>query len=223
MLYLRAVSPPDKYAVEKEYIEEIFTQNKKRYGHRRITAVLRNKHGIIINHKTVMRLMSELHLYCPARRKHKHYCKYGDSAGTFEPNLLQREDFFYVLFFNGVFIRTLLGFKKIVISFGKKLYLSVILDMYNGEIINYTLTESASLASVQQLISQAITLLPQGTNLLFHSDRGWQYSQNLWQKWDKKYCLSRIRKMPQSGIFDPFAILTRNKRSHLVRQLIFCL
>ena len=38
-----------------------------------------------------MRLMNELHLYCPARRKHKHYCKYGDSAGTFEPNLLQRQ------------------------------------------------------------------------------------------------------------------------------------
>jgi transposase InsO family protein len=119
-----------------------------------------------------MRLMNELHLYCPARRKHKHYCKYSDSAGTFEPNLLQRQ--FTALKPLQKWTTDITEFK----AFGKKLYLSVILDMYNGEIINYTLTESASLASVQQLISQAITLLPQGTNLLFHSDRGWHYQQH---------------------------------------------
>ena len=116
--------------------------------------------------------MNELHLYCPARRKHKHYCKYGDSAGTFEPNILQRQ--FSALQPLQKWTTDITEFK----AFGKKLYLSVILDMYNGEIINYTLTESASLASVQQLISQAITILPQGTNLLFHSDRGWHYQQH---------------------------------------------
>ena len=119
-----------------------------------------------------MRLMNELHLYCPARRKHKPYCKYGDSAGTFEPNILQRQ--FSALQPLQKWTTDITEFK----AFGKKLYLSVILDMYNGEIINYTLTESASLASVQQLISQAITILPQGTNLLFHSDRGWHYQQH---------------------------------------------
>lgn len=119
-----------------------------------------------------MRLMNELHLYCPARRKHKHYCKYGDSAGTFEPNILQRQ--FFALQPLQKWTTDITEFK----AFGKKLYLSVILDMYNGEIINYTLTESASLASVQQLISQAIAILPQGTNLLFHSDRGWHYQQH---------------------------------------------
>lgn len=100
-----------------------------------------------------MRLMNELHLYCPARRKHKHYCKYGDSAGTFEPNILQRQ--FFALQPRQKWTTDITEFK----AFGKKLYLSVILDMYNGEIINYTLTESASLASVQQLISQAIPLV----------------------------------------------------------------
>lgn len=36
----------------------------------------------------------------------------------------------------------------------------------------------ASLVSVKQLISQAITILPQGANLLFHLDRGWHYRQH---------------------------------------------
>ncbi len=108
-------------------------QREKAYVHKRITAVLRNKHGIIINHKMVMRLMNELHLYYPARRKHKHYCKHGDSAGTFEPSLLQRQ--FTAPKPLQKWTTDITEFK----AFGKKLYLSVILDMYNGESINNTL------------------------------------------------------------------------------------
>lgn len=114
--------------------------------------------------------MNELHLYCPARRKHKRYCKYGNSAGPFEPNLLQRQ--FTAPKPLQKWTTDIKEFK----AFDKKLYLSVILDMYNGEIVNYTLSESASLASVK-LISQAIKNLPSGTRLLFHSDRGWHYQQ----------------------------------------------
>ena len=44
--------------------------------------------------------------------------------------------------------------------------------------------------------------------------------KNLWKKWDKNDCLSRIRKMPQHGIFDPFASLTLNKRE--TRILYHC-
>lgn len=118
-----------------------------------------------------MRLMNEIHLYCPARQKHKRYCKYGDTAGTAEPNILQR-DFTAAAPFRK-WSTDITEFK----AFGKRLYLSVILDMYNGEIIHYTLTESASLASVQELLTTATALLPSNSNLLFHSDRGWQYQQ----------------------------------------------
>lgn len=83
--------------------------------------------------------MNEIHLHCPARQKHKRYCKYGDTAGTAEPNILQR-DFTAAAPFRK-WSTDITEFK----AFGKRLYLSVILDMYNGEIIHYTLTESASL------------------------------------------------------------------------------
>ena len=115
--------------------------------------------------------MNEIHLYCPARQKHKRYCKYGDTAGTAEPNILQR-DFTAAAPFRK-WSTDITEFK----AFGKRLYLSVILDMYNGEIIHYALTESASLASVQELLTTAHKLLPSNSNLLFHSDRGWQYQQ----------------------------------------------
>ncbi len=49
----------DKDLLIKEKIIKIFTDNKKRYGYRRITKEL-NKKEIIINHKKVKRIIKEL-------------------------------------------------------------------------------------------------------------------------------------------------------------------
>uniref|UniRef100_UPI0012DD41FA IS3 family transposase n=1 Tax=Flavobacterium daejeonense TaxID=350893 RepID=UPI0012DD41FA len=50
---------PDKYKKIKELIKTIYQRHKGRYGYRRITDELQNK-GIVINHKTVLRLMKLL-------------------------------------------------------------------------------------------------------------------------------------------------------------------
>ena len=52
---------PDKYKETKELIKVIYQRHKGRYGYRRITDELQNR-GLIINHKTVLRLMSLLGL-----------------------------------------------------------------------------------------------------------------------------------------------------------------
>ena len=52
---------PDKYKAIKELIKSIYHKHKGRYGYRRITDELQSK-GIIINHKTVLRLMKLLGL-----------------------------------------------------------------------------------------------------------------------------------------------------------------
>ncbi len=54
----------DKYSYEKEVIKEIFEFNKGRYGYRRITITLRKEYGIILNHKTVLKIMRLLGLKC---------------------------------------------------------------------------------------------------------------------------------------------------------------
>ncbi|MFQ3215376.1 MAG: putative transposase [Marivirga sp.] len=51
----------DKYKTEKKVISEIFHQNKGRYGYRRITLELRYR-GLVLNHKTVSKLMKNLGL-----------------------------------------------------------------------------------------------------------------------------------------------------------------
>ena len=50
-------------------IEEIYHRNKGRYGYRRILLVLRTKSNLVINHKTVQKLMKELNLDCKICKK----------------------------------------------------------------------------------------------------------------------------------------------------------
>ena len=69
----KRVDPDSKYADLMDAITRIFNDNHKRYGYRRITLQLKNE-GWIVNHKTVKRLMSKLHLYgITPRAKYKSY------------------------------------------------------------------------------------------------------------------------------------------------------
>lgn len=53
-----SLSQPDKYSLLREKIKEIFCANKKRYGYRRIHALLK-RDDITISEKTVRRIMNE--------------------------------------------------------------------------------------------------------------------------------------------------------------------
>ena len=77
----------DKYKKIKPKIIELFDKNKKTYGYRRITAEL-HKLGYIINHKTVLKLMKSLGLFCCVRMKK--YNSYKGEVGKIAPNILNR-------------------------------------------------------------------------------------------------------------------------------------
>ncbi len=64
----------DKYASVKEEITAIYHENKGRYGYRRVTAELRSR-NMLLNHKTVQRLIKELGLVCRVRMKKYHSYK----------------------------------------------------------------------------------------------------------------------------------------------------
>lgn len=59
--------------------------------------------------------------------------------------------------------------------FWKKLYLSPILDMYNGKIISYSLSEQPYLEQLIDMLDKAFVKIPDITKLIFHSDQSWQY------------------------------------------------
>ena len=156
----------DKYARTKVEIADIYHKNKGRYGYRRVTAELHNR-GILINHKTVQRLMKELGLICRVRMKK--YRSYRGERGTTADNILNRE--FRAEKPNQKWVTDVTEFRL----FGQKLYLSPILDLYSGDIVTYTISDSPNLLMVTTMLEQAFAKIPDNTNLVLHSDQGWHY------------------------------------------------
>ena len=164
---------PDKYKEIKELIKAIFQRHKGRYGYRRITDELQNR-AIIINHKTVLRLMKALGLKSVIRVKK--YKSYKGENGKIAPNILQRN--FKAESPNQKWATDITEFN---VS-GTKLYLSPIIDLYNQEIISYELTERPVFDQVVMMLKKAFTKIPNNTNLILHSDQGWQYQMSRYQQ-----------------------------------------
>ncbi|MFD1608399.1 IS3 family transposase, partial [Oceanobacillus luteolus] len=59
--------------------------------------------------------------------------------------------------------------------FGEKLYLSPVLDLFNGEIITYTIGSRPTYSLVSEMLEKALIRLPAKHQLLMHSDQGWHY------------------------------------------------
>lgn len=156
----------DRYQEIKEVITQIVHEHKGRYGYRRVTIEIHNR-GYSVNHKVVMRLMKELHLTCRVRMKK--YRSYRGEAGHIAPNILQRQ--FTADKPNEKWVTDITEFGL----FGQKLYLSPILDLYNGEIVSFSLYHRPVYAQVQEMLDAAFAKIPDGTNLILHSDQGWQY------------------------------------------------
>ena len=164
---------PDKYGEEKNAIIAIYHENKGRYGYRRITAELCRR-GFLLNHKTVQRLMKVLGLVCRVRMKK--YCSYKGEAGKIAPNLLKRN--FEAEKPNLKWVTDVTEF----ILFGQKLYLSPILDLCSRDIVSYTISDRPVLSMVTSMLDRAFGQISDGTNLILHSDQGWQYQHKQYQQ-----------------------------------------
>ena len=170
--YVKKSKKTDKYAKIKEEIRAIYHENHGRYGYRRITLELKNR-GYCINHKTVQRLMKSLGIKCMVRIKK--YRSYKGEIGKIAPNIIQRD--LSATAPNQKWTTDITEFSLL----GTKLYLSPILDMFNGEIISYNISERPVLGQVMDMLDQAFEKIPDNTNLIFHSDQGWQYQHKQYQ------------------------------------------
>ena len=130
--------------------------------------------GYKINHKTVQRLMKIIGLKCMVRIKK--YRSYKGEIGKIAPNIINRD--FSAMKPNQKWTTDITEFAL----FGTKIYLSPILDMYNGEIISYKISDRPVLKQVLEMVDEAFAKIPDNTNLIFHSDQGWQYQHKAYQK-----------------------------------------
>ena len=173
--WLNVMQKEDKYKKIKEEIKLIFDENNGLYGYRRVTAELRAR-GYKINHKTVQKLMKLLGLQSIVRPKRRKYSSYKGNVGEVADNLLNRD--FKAEKPNQKLVTDITEFK----IGNEKLYLSPLIDLFNGEVISYSLSRRPVFAQVMEMLEKAFKKIPDNTNLILHSDQGWQYQMKKYQQ-----------------------------------------
>jgi putative transposase len=164
---------PDKYQQLKDQIRVLFDRHRGRYGYRRIRAELRQL-GSHVNHKLVQRLMGMLGLKSLVRPKK--YRSFKGEVGQAAPHELQRQ--FKADAANQKWVTDVTEFNVA----GEKLYLSPVLDLYNGEVIAFETSRRPVFDLVNSMLKKALAKLGPGDKPLLHSDQGWHYRMPAFQR-----------------------------------------
>ena len=106
----------------------------------------------------------------------KRYHSYQGSVGKVASNGLERN--FRAKAPNQKWVTDVTEFK----IKGEKVYLSPILDLYNGEIISYEIADRPQISMVMQMLQAAFKRLSKGDRPILHSDQGWQYQMGFYQE-----------------------------------------
>ena len=162
----------EKAIIEK--IGEIFKANKCVYGYRKMYNEML-KTGYSLSRYKVRKIMQENGFFPVVATKYKPYKK-GKSDGRYYDDKLKQN--FTVDCLNAVwagditYIKTQLGY----------VYLAVVIDLYNREVIGYSISKDIDSVLVKAALGNA--LLRRSNSdiaLIFHSDRGCQYSSKSFQ------------------------------------------
>ncbi|TLD51485.1 IS3 family transposase [Escherichia coli] len=156
----------DKYADVKQLIASIFHEHRGCYGYRRIHCELQ-KRGLKFSGKTVRKLMQQLGLKSPVRLKK--YRSYRGNMGLAAENILQRQ--FKAEAPCEKWVTDITEFR----AGGQKLYLSPILDLFNGEIVAWETASRPTEELVKRMLNKGLESLAEGEKPLLHSDQGWHY------------------------------------------------
>lgn len=163
---------PNPAAALDAAIGVVFREACGRYGHRRIHRALRSQ-GWRVAKKTVLRRMRQLGLVCHVRRRR--FTTYRGTPGVIAPNRLNRQ--FSATAPNQRWVTDITEFRL----GDQRLYLSPIMDLFDRQIIAYTLERTAGLELANATLRQALATLAPQQHPLVHSDQGYHYQHRTWR------------------------------------------
>jgi putative transposase len=180
--YVKRMNQPNKYEHLVEVIKECQEKSKGTYGYRRVHIWLNRKYGIVINPKTVLRVMNQFNLLSQIRRRKK-YQKMQQQLHKYD-NILNRDftatkpnqkwvtDISYIHTNQGV------------------LYLSMIRDLFDSTIIAYKTGTEQTVNLVLNTIKAAKDKEKVTIGLQLHSDQGFQYTSAGYFNLTKEYAIT---------------------------------
>lgn len=147
-------------------VQQIFDDSQQRFGSEKIRTVLA-KNGVRVSAKRISAIMQELELRSIRSYAKKQYKKRQQYA---KRNLFERE--FTAEHPNQIWVSDITYFR--VNSYW--VYLCIILDLYARRIVGYRVSRNASTNLVTATFRNAYRERGKPKNLIFHSDRGKQYT-----------------------------------------------
>ena len=169
---LKVLKSEDKYLELRYQIRELFDDNKKRFGYRRIHALLKNQ-GTTVSEKVLRRIMKEEGLTVIIRKARRYNSYKGEITPAVE-NLVNRN--FHADQPNQKWLTDITEFS---IKAGK-IYLSPIIDCFDGMPVSWRIGTSPNADLTNGMLKSAISTLKPDEKPIVHTDRGCHYR---WPEW----------------------------------------
>lgn len=179
----KALLRPDKHADLRIRITEIFHGSDGRYGYRRVHAALRADE-IVVSEKVISRIMKEEGLIAKRSCKRK-YSSYKGEISEAPENLVKRD--FHADDPNRLWLTDITEF---AIPAGK-IYLSPIIDCFDGMCVAWSQSTSPNAELVNSALDAAASRLHEGEHPIGHSDRGCHYRWPGWIERCERYGITR--------------------------------
>lgn len=157
-------------------IKKIYDESKGRYGSPKITKVL-NNNGINVSQKRVARRMKALGLRSIIVKKYNHLGSFKTDNNKEYSNLLEQN------FFAEEPSRKWVG--DITYIYTRETgwtYLAIVMDLFDLKVIGWSYSLNMSETVVIDAFNKAVNNRKLTQDLIFHSDRGSQYTSNSYEE-----------------------------------------
>jgi putative transposase len=163
-------APREHDTAVRDAIQRVALANGRRRGYRYITHLLRREHGMIVNHKRVLRLMGEDNLLCLRRKAFVPQTTASRHDWEIVPNLVRG------LRLTGLDQLWVADITYIRLQ-EEFVYLAVVIDAFSRRVVGWAMADHlrASLA-IDALKMALAERRPVWGSLIHHSDRGVQYA-----------------------------------------------
>ena len=162
-------------------IKIIFENSKSTYGSPRIYNELKDQ-GVLVSENTVAKYMVELGL--DARLKKKYTVQTTDSRHNYPiaPRLFKVEEEHSLPTAPGQLLAGDITYLRLNRGF---IYLAVVIDLYNREVVGWSMSSSLETNLVLQALHNAMKVVGPDAEVIFHSDRGSQYASKAYRNFLK--------------------------------------
>lgn len=193
-------------------VEEIHIESPDK-GYRRINDDLQHYHNLHVNDKRILRICRTIDIKSTIKYNNHGCTRSARNPQYLAENLLDRK--FHASKPNEKWLTDVTEFKWYEAFTVHKVYLSAILDLYDRRIVSFVISERNDNALVFKTVDKAIRTNP-NTHPLFHSDRGFQYTNRTFhhklEKAGMTQSMSRVAHCIDNGPMEGFWGILKRER-----------